>query len=263
MKRNVINWVLLILFLVSVGWFSVLYYRGVPKDSLDLEFAKALLDVGVVSVAATLLSLLTFHHRHEIEKEQRDREDRAAREREEQRSRSARLQFRDDLLKSTLGRITACYNKTKRARREMRALGKFQVPGGGVLLRLARYDACMAEVNDAQLDLEEIKSDVKTSRPAYPSADDLTSSLRDMEKYLGELIEEYETVRAKTTPLDETLPASKTPRFRDFLGPIGGSDFEKRFSDRHSSSRAAIRADLLHLNFNVVPPDEAQNTTAM
>ncbi|MGZ8287062.1 MAG: hypothetical protein ACXW27_15120 [Allosphingosinicella sp.] len=255
MKRNLVAWALAGLFVVSVGWFALLYYRGVAKDSLDMEFAKALLNVGVVSVAATLLSLLTFQHRHEIEKEQREREDRAARDREDQQLRENRLQFRDELLKSTLGRVTATYNRTKRARREMRALGRLHTAGGGVLLRLARYDACMAEVNDAQLELEEIKSDIKTSKPAYTAADQIASSIREMERYLGALIEEYESVRAKTAPFDDTISSTKVPRFKDFLGPVAGSGFEKRYSDEHSSVRASIRGDLIHLNFSGVSAD--------
>src|SRR3954454_8241264 len=96
-----LTWVMAILFLVSAGWFLFLYVRGVAKDSLDMEFAKALLQVGVVSVAGTLLSVLVFDHqrRSTIRK---DADAVAAKQ----------LRFREDLLKGTLARITAVYNDT-------------------------------------------------------------------------------------------------------------------------------------------------------
>src|SRR4051812_35241566 len=110
--KNPLPWVMSALFVISAGWFTFLYIHGVEKDSLDMEFAKSLLQVGVVSVAATLLSLLAFDH----QRRSADRKDAANRT-------EKRLQFRDDLLKGTLARITSSYNNTKRARRNMRALG--------------------------------------------------------------------------------------------------------------------------------------------
>ncbi|HUE79398.1 MAG TPA: hypothetical protein VMN38_07185 [Sphingomicrobium sp.] len=224
------------LFAISAGWFALLYFRGVEKDSLDMEFAKALLQVGVVSVAATLLSVLVFDHQR-----------RSALRKEAAAATDKQLQFRDDVLKGTLARITVTYNGTKKARRTMRALG-LQRTVEKSLIRLARYDECMAEVNDAQLELEAIKSDVKTSRSAYPSADKLASSLKSMEQYLGALIEEYETVRARLGDTTAEIPMRKVPRFADFVGPSSGSEFSTKFADAHDGARAAIRVDLLHLN---------------
>jgi|SRR5437868_1222333 len=231
-----LTWVMGTLFVVSSGWFIFLYVRGVEKDSMDMEFAKALLQVGVVSVAGTLLSVLVFDHqrRSTIRKE-------AAAVAHKQ------LQFRDDLLKGTLARITAVYNDTKRARRTMRALGLRRLVET-TFVRVVRYDECMAEVNDAQLGLEAIKSDVKTSRLAYPSAVKLTSGLRDMERYLGALIEEYETVRAGIADNTKEFSMAKAPRFRDFVGPSSDSEFARKFSGAHDDARGAIRTDLLHLN---------------
>jgi len=247
--RAPITWVLATLFAVSAVWFAVLYHRGVAKDSLDMEFAKSLLNVGIVSVAATVLSLLVFGHQRQVEREERARELRLEANQAAAESERARLTYRDDLLTRTLSRITNAYNNTKRSRRRMRALGRrVSLLGDSILLR--EYDACMAEVNDAQLDLEAIKSDVKTGRGAYPSAEALLSSLKAMESYLGSLLEEYEQERAKSMELDSEAPLSKLPRLGDFLGPSKGSKFARDFSDQHAAVRAAIRGDLLHLRLN-------------
>lgn len=225
------------LFVISAAWFVYLYQHGVEKDSLDMEFAKALLQVGIVSVAGTLLSVLVFDHQR-----------RSTATKEAAAAADKQQQFRDDILKGTLGRITTAYNSTKRARRTVRALG-LQRAGSNALLRLDRYDECMADVSDAQLELEAIKSDVKTSRAVYPSSAKLSASLRTMEQYLGALIEEYETVRSRLGDDVTVLSLAKVPRFEDFIGPSSGSEFLKKFSDGHDAARAAIRADLMHLNF--------------
>lgn len=201
-----------------------------------MEFAKALLQVGVVSVAGTLLSVLVFDH----QRRSGQRKDAAA-------AAEKQLLFRDDLLKSTLARIAAAYASTKRARRTARALGLRRTTGT-ISVRLQRYDECMAEVNDAQLELEAIKSDVNTTKLAYPSADLVASNLRKMEQYLGELIEEYEGVRAQLPDESTDIDLSRVPRFADFVGPSTGSEFSTRFSESHSNARGAIRGDLLHLN---------------
>jgi hypothetical protein len=231
-----LTWVMAALFIISAVWFAYLYHYGVEKDSLDMEFAKALLQVGVVSVAATLLSVLVFDHQR-----------RSAANKEAAAAAEKQQQFRDDALKGTLGRITSAYNATKRARRSVRALGLRKMVGKE-LLRRDRYDECMADVSDAQLELEAIKSDVKTSRTLYPSSAKLSASLRSMEQYLGALIEEYETVRSRIGDDVTELSLAKVPRFGDFIGPSSGSEFLKKFSEGHDGARAAIRADLMHLN---------------
>jgi hypothetical protein len=233
-----LTWVMGALFLISAGWFVFLYCRGVEKDSLDMEFAKALLQVGIVSVAATLLSVLVFDHQR-----------RNALRKEAAAIAEQRMQVRSDILRGTAAKITGVYNATKRARRTVRALG-LRRTGSKALVRLERYDECMAEVNDAQLELEAIKSDVKTGRASYPSADQLSKSLRDMEQYLGAMIEEYEGVRASAEDGTSELSIGRIPRFEDFVGPSSGSDFAAKFSGAHDTARAAIRTDLLHLEIS-------------
>jgi len=224
------------LFVISAVWFGYLYRQGVEKDSLDMEFAKALLQVGIVSVAGTLLSVLVFDHQR-----------RSAANKEAVAAAEKQQQFRDDALKGTLGRITTAYNSTKRARRTVRALGLRKMVEK-TLLRLDRYDECMADVSDAQLELEAIKSEVKTSRTLYPSASKLSAALKSMEQYLGALIEEYETIRSRLSDDVCELSLTKVPRFGDFIGPSNGSAFSKEFSSGHDGARAAIRGDLLQLN---------------
>jgi hypothetical protein len=239
--KRPLTWVMAALFVISSSWFAYLYCVGVEKDSIEMEFAKALLQVGIISVAATLLSLMVFNHQRGADADQRARE-----RREEERMRIAELRrselrHHEDFLKGTLSRITTSYNGTKRARRKMRAMG-LSHSSGHTWADVANYDACMAEVNDAQLELETIKGDVKTSEGSYSSASSLTPKLKSMEQYLGELIEEYETVRSRTD--DIGIPLSKLPRFADFVGPSKGSNFESRYSDAHSAARAVIRSDL-------------------
>jgi hypothetical protein len=210
-----------------------------------MEFAKALLQVGVGSVAAAVLSVLVFGHQNRVEREQRDRERRADIQKRAAEADAAMLAKRDELLKGTLKRITIAYNNTKRARRRMRALGRHHT-GAATFVSHEAYDELMAELNDAQLELEVIKSDVKTSFLASPSASSLVSAVRSMESYLGELIEEYEDWRSHQPLNAQATNIQNVPRLQDFLGPSTGSNFASRFSEAHASARVAVRTDIMH-----------------
>lgn len=263
--RKTLVAVLATLSVISTGWFIFLYVRGVEQSSLDMEFAKALLQVGIVSVAATVLSLLVFGYQHRAESDQRAREQRREQLRKTEEAARSLAQLRDDLLKGTLARLTASYNNTKRARRRMRALG-LDHRNDGVFTRLRQYDECMADINDAQLDIETIKSDVKTSYQAYPSANRLVPCVRSMDEYLGELIEEYELTRGQADLNTSELSLVDLPRFADFLGRSKISAFYRKFSGAQAEARAAVRNDLLHPSFSSSPnidtlPD--QKMTAM
>jgi hypothetical protein len=251
---------LLGLFSISAIWFAFLYVRGVGANSLDMEFAKALLQVGVVSVAAAVLSILVFGHQQRLERDHRKRESRQAALQRSAESLKAELTYRDELLKVTLGRLTGTYNRAKRARRRMRALGRRR-SSEATHVTYAAYDRLMDDLNDVQLDLEALKSDVRTSERAYPDPPALTPALRSMESYLGAIIAEYEDTRSRCDPGDESADLESLPQLQDFLGPSQESDFGTQFSDQYSIARATLRSGLFHAA--LPPTDTSQNTTAM
>ncbi|MBY0484447.1 hypothetical protein [Nitrosomonas sp.] len=101
--------------LASIFGITVFVLILIPKPehlSFEMELAKALLQLGVVSVVGVVISVLVFEYqraRNNTDK-QRDLDRRA-------------LEYREDLLKSTLARAMASYSQVKKARRLFRAKG--------------------------------------------------------------------------------------------------------------------------------------------
>jgi hypothetical protein len=242
---------------VAIGLLVALYFLvGIPNNSIQMEIAKALLQVGVVAVGGALLKLVADEHSRRASKA-----DKAHEIAEDVRVRAIEaekieLRYREELLKDTLNRITASYNQAKRARRRMRALGLNRSETSDERMILSRYDECMAEVNDAQLELESIVKDVATNEEAFPSAKRIRSALTSMERYLDELNGEYVNKRPHAGPKMSDVPFSKMDWIKDFLGKAKVLDaegkkvqskFKSNFAMRHLHAREAINRDLLAL----------------
>jgi len=224
------------LFALAVVLLLLLKFTlGIPKDSLRIELAKALLNAGVVGVAAALLSLVAKHYE--------TREDRRTRAIDEAKT---ERRYREELLKDTLNRITSSYNRAKRARRHVRALG-LNLSCKPALVSLSSYDACMAEVNDAQLELETIAKDVETNAKAFSSATALQAHLKMMEEYLGDINKNYEATRSTVPPTEKEIPLTEElSKFDDFVAK-GPSPFVSYFVLPHNEARSLINRDLLAL----------------
>ena len=258
-----------------IAGFVEFYGRAPAANPLDFEIAKALLQMGVVSVVAAIVALLAFNYQHRAQANQRElevegdrrykaeqsREQAAAsaaeKERDERRQElraqadaaARRADYVDELLKSTLTRITESYNAAKRARRQLRALARFEATSGEVMIRASVYDEWMARLNDAQLDLETVKRDVDVSRGAYPSAKEMFECVKRMEDYLRDVRKEYEEARWKVQP-DAAIPLASLLELTDFLGKKKASKkFSGEFIDQYATVRRMVRANLLNVRF--------------
>jgi hypothetical protein len=244
--------VLVGLFLASVTilW---LFFRDAQADTLNFEVAKALLQLGVVSMVGVVISLFTFEYQRE--RKLLDKELDESRE-----VQSRKLDYREDLLKTTLAKTTAEYSTVKKSRRLLRARAiKVETKGGSQLdeegeeeatfVLGAEYDSQMDMVNDAQSEIESLVGDVQTSARAFTNPDALVEKLRSMESYLGNLIEEYETERRgfglQETTLGGQRELSELPQLADFIS-YKRSKFRTRFVNSYHGVQKGIRADLLY-----------------
>lgn len=247
-SREFLPVVLVALFLASVVALVALYLVAPPKpDSFELEIAKAVLQLGVVSVVGAAVSTLVLEHQRAGQKFDRDREherDRTERAQEQDRK---RLEYREDLLKATLAKTMASYNSVKRARRLLRARAIVARLNSDQLEVLAEpYDEYMELINDAQLDFENLARDVETSKRAFSSPEKLVTALRAMDECLGDLVTEYETVRRRFRETAPRMALDDLPLLAAYLGPTRGSDFERRVVHPYHEVQKEIRADLLH-----------------
>ena len=226
-------WLMGILFAVSVALVLFFWSKGVTKDTLEMEIAKVALQGGIVAVTGTLLALLVSRREDRVKTAQKaldeGREDR---------------RYREERLKATLTRIRSSYNNSKRARRNMRALARDRSKQP-VVLDLKRYDKYMAELNEAQLELEAIVSDVESDKDTYASAYALLETLTNMEKYLCHIVSEYEEKRSGVGRDAVDIPLGKLTVLSEFLDHAEeGSPFKTDFSKGHHAAQEAILKDL-------------------
>ena len=240
--------VLVSIFVVSVLVLIALYFFAKPANgTFELEIAKAVLQLGVVSVIGAAVAILVFEYQREGQRSDRDREHERERMEAAQDQERSRLQYREDLLKSTLAKAMASYNAVKKARRLLRARAIAIGTGSPEQWVTAdAYDTYMDVINDAQLELENLARDVDTSRRAFSKADDLGRQLRSMEGFLGKLIKEYESSRRRFASETSRLSLSDLRTLEAFLGPSRNSAFLHELSRPYHEIQKAIREDLLH-----------------
>lgn len=138
-----------------------------------------------------------------------------------------------EFLNSSRRGLNEFYSDVKKVRRILRA--RCELPCGVEAatpeegIQYATYDELMFKLNDTQLDLERLKRELDAQKGTLSQAGDLAKSVRLMEKYLGEIISEYEGTLKQHRP-PSCIPLSKVPRLRAFIAKGHESDFGK-FSD--------------------------------
>lgn len=254
------KWIALALICIAFLSLSTLATLSVCCSSmtgLTIEIGKSALQLLIVSVIGTTVSLLVFEYQRERQATDRATEQaRQASDRTTEQARQAsekqrdlqqkRFEYRESLLTSVLSRTMNAYSKTKKARRMTRA--HMTLIGTVRQLSLNQYDTFFDLINEAQLELENLKRDIRTSAKAFSDAKHLTDNLQIMDDYLGHLIGEYEVRRQKFIGIAPTLPLVDLPLLENFLGPAASSDFKPKMIEPYSAIQAVIREDLLHPN---------------
>ena len=222
MKKARLVVMLLSILLVTIALLR-LCFRNAAQGTIAFEVAKSLLQLGVVAVVGAFVSWAMTEYQLA----------------------QSRYEYREELLTSTLSRAVAAYSRAKRARRLLRARSG-AAPGGPGLIRLDDYDRFMEMVNDAQLELESLKGDVKTSEPAFASADSVFCFFKSMEEYLGKVVKEYEMTRHTIPDSNSSVQVRQLEALSDFLGPANASLFKREVIDPYHKVQDFIRKDLLH-----------------
>ena len=244
MKHKLLT-TLLIVFTTTVA-LLFLFFRSPTPNTFSFEIAKALLQLGVVAVVGAVVSLAMTNYQLEQGQRDKDREREHQTHVKEREVERQRREYREELLVATLSRTVAAYGQTKKARRLLRArCGPGQ--SGPCNVQLDEYDKYMEAINDAQLELESLKGDVMTSKPAFTDASSIASLLEAMEKYLGKLIKEYEANRHALVASKGSIPIGNLKRLKDFLTPADEQNaFKLSVIDSYHEVQKRIRSDLLH-----------------
>jgi hypothetical protein len=160
--------------------------------------------------AARRLDLQRELWEREVEREREDWRRDVERRRDER-------QRKDAVLRSVLQDTLHNYHEVKRARRLLRARVWARDPGDRIDLRV--YDEQLERINDAQLNFETLKRTALAIDDERIRTTHLASRLEAVEKYLNQLVDEYERKRRLIEPSADQTPSADERRSED-----GGSE---------------------------------------
>lgn len=232
-----VTWIATLLVAVFVASVSalVLFFHDAQANTLPFEIAKVLLQLGFVAVVGALISLFTFEYQRERRRQDEGRE-----------LGRKNLEYREDLLKTTLAKAMVAYGSIKKARQLLRARAFVPVARAERVVLARFYDEYMAAIIDGKLDIENLARDIKTSAPAFGSAAAaLVGQLQSMDGYLKGLVTEYEDCRSGFEGDDPVRKLSELPVLGEFTVP-GGTRFHDRIVDPYHKVQEGIREGLLH-----------------
>lgn len=276
------------LFLLSVIALIVLAsFFAFDEKSFGREIGKTLLQIISVGVIGTLLSFIVAWYKQnqdQLMKEQQSKKDAELLEqknnRENQlleeknnREESLRLQQklqdqsaknlelqriyqenRNQFMKNILHELNEIYRGTKSARRMLRAKSfkvsyETALKDNSVVIDTQIYDYYLDKINNYQLGLETISSEIDTETKLFKNHEKIKNSIDQMEKYLHNLVAEYESNRFKAGSDSGVLTIESLKKVRELIdhaqeyGPL-----KKGFIYCYKDAVKLIRQELLFGN---------------
>ena len=127
---------------------------------------------------------------------------------------------RQELL-SVTKEIVHAYNKIKEIRRILRARAQRlgEIGEETTIIKTDIYEEEMQNLNRLQLHCEGFKRRVRAEKKLFEKAKGLYSNLDKMEKYLNDVIDEYESALRYHAETPQALPANDLPKLSAFIAP--------------------------------------------
>ena len=244
---------LLLFALISVGALILVVLVYVwylnEQSKFALEVAKSLLQIVAVGVLGGVGSLLVAENSRRQASREKQRDD-------DRQQEGNRNNFRWQLLQ----RLNHTYVDTKRARRLLRAtafsppyyhkdsMGKTKT-NPDAIVQLKPYDEHLQALNNTQLDLEDLEGlveNVRTLDSVFADTEQIANAVSGMEKYLNEVIKEYEQGRGYLNEEDsQSRSISNLAKLGEFLKPRRYSKIFGPFVDHYKTAKQAIQRDIL------------------
>lgn len=260
--------VLALLFVVSIaGLFVIHKYFTLDDKSFGREVGNTFLEIISVGVIGTILSLLLAKYNQQQEKLQSQeqaaqeasiREERNTREDSIRKQELNRIsdENRNQFIKNVLHELNEIYTGTKSARRMLRAKAfivsyKEAIKNDNTIIDVKIYDHYLEKINNYQLELETILSEINTDATIFRNHIQIQSSINQMQEYLHSLVKEYEDHRfnASTDPGPLTIkPLDKIKELVNHAKENGA--LKVKFIYPYKKAIAAIRKDLIEGNKN-------------
>jgi len=204
---------------IGVIIFLVASKRAV-KDTVEFEIVKVLVQFMLVGVLGVLISLLVQNYNR-------------------QRDKGVLV---NDLRKTVLTDLITAYSDTKRARRIL--MGN-RLADDRLTYKI--YDEQIRNVIATQLAFELIAHQLKTHEAYFGKhAESIIVNVTRMEKYLGEIIDEYKDVLKAEVQIPTTLTIASLPKLSSSMGKEKeANNFGKEFVQPYRSAVAEIRKQVL------------------
>jgi hypothetical protein len=201
-------------FLIATGLFSWLYARANAETQrlLEIEAAKSMLQLVSVAVIGGLLALILRVY-------------------EERRKAWV---ARRDLLRTDLSdQLRATYSRCKLARRQIRVAID---PTNGCI-EYEKYSELLDELSDTQLTIERLMHAAEGGTRQGLVPESVAQHLKSMERYLGALVTEYESI---TQRKNAAVTVAAMPKLSDFAAKAVESNYKLMFGLPYRSASLAI-----------------------
>ena len=227
--------VLGLLGLACAAGLAVVCASDPRPNTFTYELAKALLQLLTVIVIGGGLSLVTFNYQSERD----DRRESQLKARDDQRD----LQERSDaVLRDLLREALESYHAVKRARRFLRA--RRVGAADGEYIDVEAYEEQLAVINDVQLDFERLQLVAGLVRDVRVDAQKLVKEFETIQKYLSELLTEWEQTR-RNTKAASTLSLRDLEKLYAFMDEGRRYVFRSGVADRIKTIVAQLQGALV------------------
>jgi hypothetical protein len=142
-----------------------------------------------------------------------------------------RLRGQRIVLRDMHAELLQAYNRAKVVRRALRAkLGTVITIDSDTKVAATDYEEQMEELSDSQLTFEVYAKRAKEPGLWFRDANALARSLDKIEKYLNEIVKEYQQEYAKFTGDPPARPLGNLPKLMEFIGPYKQAvEFQEKF----------------------------------
>jgi uncharacterized membrane protein len=226
---------LLILCVATLFWLHA--WHQASQDKFALEAAKAVLQILVVVVLGTVVTLLTgeFSRLRAQQDKERDEEQRKA-------------ENLDELRKDLLQRLHQAYSDCKRTKRLLRAEASkpsyYGTFNREAKVNVEQYDKHLQALNDIQLDLEIMAKDADANHMAFTHSKQIAAAIRGMEETLKPPIREYEHKRGNLDPRNPPK-VSDLHELSDIMVHRREGRILTRFTDHYRQAVEYIQQDIV------------------
>lgn len=183
------------------------------------------------------LAIQRLNREHE-KRQQREESDRIEQQKTLDREREERQRNRTTL-RDMYASALAAYNQAKSVRRLVNA----QLTSTGDQISRDTYDEQLRALNEAQLKLEALSRIAKGETRLFGSRPEIAASLRTIEDYLNDIVDEYEGELRKFAGPTGLRPLKDLERLEDFASRSSKSkNFDGKFSDPLKAVLKALAA---------------------